>query len=276
MRDLMERLHTVREEQETEFYEPDIQNEDEMTMSHEAVVFDSPSALEQTLKEAYSIRKEISLLHFEVERLSSHNQRFGTSVRRLTLLKKDSESIARGIVQRGEVLYHRIQALGKNSRQLQEMEGSHRAVSRIAKTQYDILTRAFHTVMNDYNKAEMMQRSMCRGRIKRHASILGTEITDLQLDDLVDKGGEGWAELSQSLQTQGGRSSRWALKELQGRHKELLELESRLKQMHDLFLQMAILVEEQGSMINSIEANLYLWIFLEGKTSRVHSQVEKD
>ncbi|KAJ0026831.1 hypothetical protein NQD34_017831 [Periophthalmus magnuspinnatus] len=257
MRDLMERLHTVHEAHEAEYYQPENEADmEEMMYSQEAVVFDNPSALDQILKEAHGIRKEISVLHFEVERLCAHNERFGTSVRRLTLLKKDSDSIARGIVQRGEALYARIQELGKNSRQLQEAEGPHKAVSRIAKTQYDTLTCAFQNIMSDYNKAEMIQRSMCCGRIKRHASIMGTDITDQQLDELVDKGGEGWAEFSQSLQTQGGRSSRWALKEIQGRHKELLELESRIKQVHDLFLQMAILVEEQGSMLNNIEANV--------------------
>lgn len=257
MRDLMERLHTLHEEQEADLYEPgDEDDTDVIFYSQEAVVFETPSDFEYILKEAHYIRKEIAVLRFEVERLSAHNERFGTSVRRLTLLKKDSESIARGIVQKGEILYARIQALGQDSRQLQEKEGPNRAVSRIAKTQYDTLTCDFHNVMSKYNKAEMMQRSMCRGRIKRHASIMGTEITDQQLDELVDKGGEGWAEFSQSLQTQGARSSRWALREIQGRHKELLELESRLKQVHDLFLQMAVLVEQQSGMLNNIEANV--------------------
>lgn len=257
MRDLMERLHTLHEEKEAELYEPGDEDDIENVLYfQEAVVFKTPSAIDYILKEAHSIRKEITQLCFEVERLGAHSERFGTSVRRLTLLKKDSDSIARGIVQRGEVLYARLQTLGQDSRQLQEAEGPNRAVSRIAQTQYDTLTRAFHDVMNEYNKAEMMQRSMCRGRIKRHASIMGTEITDHQLDELVDKGGEGWAEFSQSLQTQRARSSRWALREIQGRHKELLELESRLKQVHDLFLQMAVLVEEQGAMLNNIEAHV--------------------
>lgn len=255
---MLERLQTISEEQEDyepEFYGPEY-NVDKVTLSQQAVVFENSLAIDDILKEAHSIRKEISLLHLEVERLSTHNERFGTSVRRLTLLKKDSDSIARGIQQRGEALHARLQALGKESSQLQEKEGPNSAVSRIARVQYDTLTRAFHTAMSDYNKAEEMQRTTCRGRIHRQASIMGTEISDEQLDVMVDKGGEGWAELSQSLQTPGARSSRWAMCEIKGRHKELVELEARLKDVHDLFLQMATLVEEQGSMLNNIEANV--------------------
>lgn len=258
MRDMLERLQTISEEDDD--YEPEIYGPeydvDKVTLSQQAVVFENSSTIEDILKEAHSIRREISLLHLEVERLSTHNERFGTSVRRLTLLKKDSDSIARGIQHRGEGLYARLQALGKESSRLEEKEGPNSAVSRIARVQHDTLTRAFHAAMSDYNKAEEMQRSTCRGRIKRQASILGTEITDDQLDVMVHKGGEGWTELSQSLQMQGGRSSRWAMCEIKGRHKELVELEARLKEVHDLFLQMAMLVEEQGSMLNNIEANV--------------------
>lgn len=258
MRDMLERLQTISEEQEDydpEFDGPDY-DVDKATLSQQAMVFENSSSIDNTLKEAHSIRKAISLLHLEVERLRTHNERFGTAVQRLTLLKKDSDSIARGIQQRAEGLHARLQALGKESSQLEEKEGPNSAVSRIARVQYDTLTRAFHAVMTEYNEAEEMQRSTCRKRIQRQASIMGTEISDDQLDVMVDKGGEGWAELSQNLQTEGVRSCRWAMCEIKGRHKELMELEARMKEVHELFLQMAILVEEQGSMLNNIEANV--------------------
>lgn len=258
MRDMLERLQAISEEEEdcqSELYGSEY-DADKLTLSQQAVVFENSSPIDNILKEAHSIRKEISLLRLEVERLSIHNERFGTSVRRLTLLKKDCDSIARGIQQRGEALYTRLQALGRESSQLEEKEGPHSAVSRITRVQYDTLTRAFHDVISEFNKAEESQKNACRQRIQRQASILGTEITDEQLDVMVHKGGEGWAELSQSLQTSGARSSRWAICEIKGRHKELVELEARLKEVHELFLQMAMLVEEQGSMINNIEANV--------------------
>ncbi|XP_068433734.1 syntaxin-11-like [Clinocottus analis] len=258
MRDMLERLQTISEEQED--YDPELNGPeydvDKVTLSQQTVMFENTATMDNILKEAHSIRKEISLLQLEVQRLAINNERYGTSVRRLTLLKKDSDSIARGIQQHGGALYVRLQALGRESSQLEEKEGLNSAVSRIARTQYDTLSRSFQETMSNYNEAEEMQRNTCRQRIQRQASILGSDITDDQLDVMVDKGGEGWAELSQSLQTEGARSSRWAMCEIKGRHKELVELEVRLKEVHELFLDMAVLVEEQGSMINNIEANV--------------------
>lgn len=258
MRDMLERLQTITEEAEEK--EPELfgleYDVDKMTLSQEAVVFENSTAIDNILKEAHSIRKNLTLLHLEVERLTDHNEHFCSSMSRLTLLKKDSDRIARRIQERGEALYARLQALREESRQLEEKEGANSAVSRIATAQYESLTHDFNAVMSNYNKAEELQRTLCRERIQRQASILGSEISDEQLDEMVHKGGEGWADLSQTLQNQNGHTSRWALCEIKGRHKELVELETRLKDVHELFLQMAVLVEEQGSMLNNIEANV--------------------
>lgn len=256
MRDRLSMLQSIREEEcdsESDVYIPDCDSE-QLDLSQEAVVFSD--SLNSTLKEAQSLRKEICLLRLEVSRLTRQNERFGTSMRRLTLLKQDSDSIARGIHHRAEGLYGRLQALGKRSQQLAESEPPGSAVCRIATTQHAALMQAFHAVMDDYNRAEDVQRDKCRGRLQRQASIIGANISDVELDGLVDMGGQGWAELSQSLQMEGGRTCRTALCEIKGRHKELVELEARMKEVHELFLHMAILVEDQGAMVNNIEANV--------------------
>uniref|UniRef100_A0A668AB03 Syntaxin 11a n=1 Tax=Myripristis murdjan TaxID=586833 RepID=A0A668AB03_9TELE len=64
-----------------------------------------------------------------------------------------------------------------------------------------------------------------------------------------------WNVFSENLLTD-GRTARSALTEIENRHKELLELEGRIKDIHDLFFHMAMLVEEQGCMLENIEANV--------------------
>ncbi|XP_047429806.1 syntaxin-11-like [Mugil cephalus] len=258
MRDMLDRLQTIAEEQE---YGPELigpeYDVDKETLYQQAVTFENSSgAIDEILTEAHSMRKEISLLRIKVEYLRAHNERFSTSVRRFTLLKKNSDTMARDIQDQAGTLYSRVQALGQKSTQLEEKEGHNSAVSRIARAQYDTLTRDLQAAMIDYRKAEEMQKVICRGRIQRHTSIMGTHISDKQLDELVDKGGEGWTDLSQSLQTEGIRSTRWALCEIKGRHRELVELEARMKLVHELFKDMAMLVEEQGTILNNIEVTV--------------------
>lgn len=252
MRDMLDRLRTINKE------EQDLEPDDDVnaTLPQQAVVLSATSDIEKILTEAHALRQEVSFLRSEVAGLNALNERVGTTVKRLTLIKRDFDSIARRIQQRGEDLHCRLQDLRWESSQLQEKEGPSSAISRIAKAQYETLMHDFNVVMSDYNRAENMQKTICRGRIMRQVSIMGTEISEEQLDVIVHKGGEGWTELTQSLETEGGRTSRWAMNEIKGRHKELVELEARLREVHQLFLEMATLVETQGSLLNNIEANV--------------------
>ncbi|XP_077408329.1 syntaxin-11-like [Vanacampus margaritifer] len=255
MRDMLERLRNVSEALEDE---DDMEyDESKLPTAQESVVFKNSLDIESILKEAGSIRKEISLVLLEVERLKKNNERFRTTVRHLSSVKRDSDDIAKGIQKQGQMLHTRILALGKESKKTANREGPNSASSRIACTQYDSLILAFQAAMGSYNLAEELQRSLCRTRIQRQASLLGTKITDKKLDEIVDKGCEGWSELSQSLPTtQEGHSSRWALSEIKDRHKDLVALEARLREVHEIYQQVAALTEEQCSMLNNIEANV--------------------
>ncbi|XP_011489942.1 syntaxin-11-like [Oryzias latipes] len=258
MRDMMERLQTIVEEEDDKdsgCFVPEY-DVDKGPLTLEAVIFEKSNTMEEILHEASLIRKSIILLSLDVERLKNNNERYGTSVSRFSILKRDSDSIARKIQQQGDSVYKRIQALGDRANELEQTEGGNRAVSRIARIQYDTLAFALRSAMENYNSAEEKQREICKTRIQRQASIIGKDISDEQLNDLVNKGGEGWEELCQSLQPPGAQSCRTALNEIKTRHTELVNLEARLKDIHEMFLQMAVLVEEQGSLLNSIETHV--------------------
>ncbi|RVE55787.1 hypothetical protein OJAV_G00229970 [Oryzias javanicus] len=257
MRDMMERLQTLAEEEEEEdkdsgCFVPEY-DADKGSLPLEAVIFERSNTMEEVLHEASLIRKDLSLVSLEVVRLKNHNERYMTSVSRFSLLKRDSDSIAKGIQHRGELVYKRIQALGDRANELEKLEGGNSAVSRIARVQYDTLAFAFRSAMENYNGAEEKQREICRARIQRQASLIGKHVNEDQLNELVNKGGEGWTELCQSVQPQSALSCRSALREIKSRHSELVNLEARLREIHEMFLQMSVLVEEQGALLNSIE-----------------------
>lgn len=47
-----------------------------------------------------------------------------------------------------------------------------------------------------------------------------------------------------------------ALADVQARHKDILQLEKSIRELRDMFLEMAVLVEGQGEMVNRIEYNV--------------------
>ncbi|XP_033933676.1 syntaxin-11a [Pseudochaenichthys georgianus] len=250
MRDRLTDLQTFRpaEEEEVRLHGGEEDEDEDL-----AVVFQGEDVMDGVYKEAQVLRKEMQLLKQDVRRLGKQNSRFLTSVRRISSIKRDSSALARDIKHRGEALYARLQKLGKLSKDLEEEHGPTSAVSRMARSQCVSLNSAFHNAISEYNEAEMVQRENCKTRIQRQAEIMGKQVSREQIDDMIETG--KWNVFSDNLLLE-GRSARTALSEMENRQRELLQLEQRIREIHDLFAQMASLVEEQGVMLDNIQANV--------------------
>ncbi|XP_062864038.1 syntaxin-11a [Trichomycterus rosablanca] len=222
-------------------------------LEQHAVVFEGEDIMDNVFKEAQAMHKKIAHLRMEVKRLGKQNTRFLVSVRRFSSIKRDSNAIARNIKAEGEKLYARLQQMEAQCKELEEKQGSHSALVRMVHSQYTSLTHTFHEAMSEYNEAEMEQRENCKIRIQRQAEIMGKDVTSDQIEQMIETG--KWNVFSDDLVTD-ERAYRSALHEIEDRHKELLELESRIRDIHDLFFQLALLVEQQGTMIDNIEANV--------------------
>lgn len=229
------------------------EEEDEEHLEHQAVVFEGDEVIDDLYREVHALRKEMQLLRMDVKRLNKQNTRFLTSVRRISSIKRDSNALGRDIKNRGKAIYARLEKMGKQSKELEEDQGPASAVTRMVRSQYVSLTAAFHSAISEYNDAEMKQRENCKTRIQRQAEIMGKEVSREQIDEMIETG--KWNVFSDNVLLE-GRSARSALNEIESRHKELLELEARIREIHELFFHMAQLVEEQGSMLDNIEANV--------------------
>lgn len=255
MKDRLLDLHTFKEEEEPRPEDdPNPEHDDDgVFLEQQAIVFQGEDIMNDIYKEAQAMRKEMLLLKMDVKRLGKQNTRFLTSVRRISSIKRDSNALGRDIKARGEAIYKRLENLSKLNKELEEKHGPTSAVVRMVRSQYVSLTREFHEAMSEYNEAEMVQRENCKTRIQRQAEIMGKEVTREQIDEMIETG--KWNVFSDNILLD-GKSARSALNEIENRHKELLELEGRIRDIRDLFLQMALLVEEQGCMVNNIEANV--------------------
>lgn len=229
-------------------------DDDGVQLVQHAIVFQGEDVMDEIYKEGHAMRKEIMLLNMDVKRLGKQNTRFLTSVRRISSIKRDSNALGRDIKARGEAIYARLEKLGERSKFLDKEHGPTSAVARMVRSQYVSLTCTFHGAMSDYNEAEMVQRENCKTRIQRQAEIMGKEVTREQIEEMIESG--KWNVFSNNV-LMDGRTAKSALNEIENRHKELLELEGRIRDIHDLFFQMALLVEEQGCMLENIEANVH-------------------
>ncbi|XP_037000815.1 syntaxin-11 [Artibeus jamaicensis] len=226
---------------------------DDLDSPHEDVVFETDHILESLYRDIQDLQTENQQLMADVKRLGKQNARFLTSMRRLSSIKRDTNSIAKDIKSRGENIHRKLRAMKALSEEAEALHGPNSAVARISRAQYSALTRTFQRAMYEYNQAEMKQRDNCKIRIQRQLEIMGKDVSGDQIEDMFEQG--KWDVFSENLLAD-VKGARAALNEIESRHRELLKLEGRIRDVHELFLQMALLVEEQADTLNVIELNV--------------------
>lgn len=260
MRDRLSHLQTLSvsksnlEEQEyaesvsDSFSNVDLQDE----FQQQAIIFDN-GEMDSVFEEAQDTRREIQLIHLDVKRLREQNTRILSAPTRTSTIKRDSNAIAADIKSRGEDLLKRLREMDSHAKELEEQHGINSAVARIARTQYAGLSNNFRDVMMEYNEAEMSHRETCKTHIQRQMEIVGREVSGEEIEEMLENG--QWNVFSDNILTE-GKTARSALTQIESRHRDLLELENRLKSIHDVFLDVAMLVEVQGPMIDYIFTNV--------------------
>ncbi|NXS60956.1 STX1A protein, partial [Brachypteracias leptosomus] len=108
-------------------------------------------------------------------------------------------------------------------------------------------------VMSEYNATQTDYRERCKGRIQRQLEITGRTTTSEELEDMLESGNP--AIFSSGI-IMDSNITKQALNEIETRHSEIIKLENSIRELHDMFMDMAMLVESQGEMIDRIEYNV--------------------
>ncbi|XP_045642717.1 syntaxin-3 isoform X3 [Ursus americanus] len=163
--------------------------------------------------------------------------------------KDDLEQLTTEIKKRANNVRNKLKSM---ERHIEEDEVRSSADLRIRKSQHSVLSRKFVEVMTKYNEAQVDFRERSKGRIQRQLEITGKKTTDEELEEMLESG-------NPAIFTSGiidSQISKQALSEIEGRHKDIVRLESSIKELHDMFMDIAMLVENQGEMLDNIELNV--------------------
>ncbi|KAM4812229.1 syntaxin-1B isoform 2-T2 [Lycaon pictus] len=138
---------------------------------------------------------------------------------------------------------------------IEQEEGLNRSSAdlRIRKTQHSTLSRKFVEVMTEYNATQSKYRDRCKDRIQRQLEITGRTTTNEELEDMLESG--KLAIFTDDIKMD-SQMTKQALNEIETRHNEIIKLETSIRELHDMFVDMAMLVESQGEMIDRIEYNV--------------------
>ncbi|VDM46758.1 unnamed protein product [Toxocara canis] len=144
---------------------------------------------------------------------------------------------------------------------------------RIRKHHVEALIKKLADALQLFNSAQADYRHRVSVRIRRQLDLAGEHLSEAEVDAMVD---------SKSTQIFHRNAStavmRSVLQDATSRHNEILNLESSINELSEMYSDLAFLVHNQGEIVNRIDTNVddTTYILKEGsKQTRVAVQYKK-
>lgn len=104
--------------------------------------------------------------------------------------------------------------------------------------------------MTEYNRTQTDYRERCKGRIQRQLEITGRQTTNEELEEMLEQGNPAVFTQGIIMETQQAKQT---LADIEARHADIIKLENSIRELHDMFMDMAMLVENQGELVDRVE-----------------------
>ncbi|XP_058854271.1 syntaxin-1A-like isoform X3 [Acipenser ruthenus] len=237
MKDRTAELRTVKDNEE----------DDEVT-----VAVDRDRFMDEFFEQVEEIRGFIEALYEKVEEVKRKHSAILAAPNPDEKTKQELEELMTDIKKLANKVRSKLKSIEQS---IEHEEGLNRSSAdlRIRKTQHSTLSRKFVEVMSEYNATQSDYRERCKGRIQRQLEITGRNTTNEELESMLESD-------NPAIFTSGiimdSNITKQAMNEIETRHTEIIKLENSIRELHDMFVDMAMLVESQGEMIDRIEYNV--------------------
>jgi len=122
------------------------------------------------------------------------------------------------------------------------------AEMKIRTNMHGAMTRQFVELMKEYQEKQEAYKGRIKDKVVRQIQIVKPEGVS---EELMDEYMQGKKQIFTDVII--GSQVSQAYEDIQARHKEILKLEESLRELHQLFVDMAVLVEAQGELLDQIE-----------------------
>ncbi|XP_049815578.1 syntaxin-1A isoform X2 [Schistocerca nitens] len=201
------------------------------------------------LSKVEEIREMIDKIQANVEEVKKKHSAILSAPQTDEKVKQELEDLMADIKKTANKVRAKLKVIEQNIEQ-EEHTNKSSADLRIRKTQHSTLSRKFVEVMTEYNRTQTDYRERCKGRIQRQLEITGRSTTNEELEDMLEQGNPAVFTQGIIMETQQAKQT---LADIEARHADIIKLENSIRELHDMFMDMAMLVESQGEMIDRIE-----------------------
>lgn len=231
-----------------------VESEEEPASSKEK---EDKSAMDAFFRDVDSIKKDIEMIEKVTKRIAEINEESVLSV---------SEAREKELSQEMQPLISATNARAKKTKNLlsvlkDENKGLKKKLNvsdmRVRENLCNTLTRKFIDEMKLYQSAQQKFKADIKKKAERQILTVKEDATPEEIDQIMksDGGREG---LYQQTFLAGGVNDniKQAYTKVAGKYQDVLALEQSVAELHQMFLDFALLTEQQGELIDQIEFNV--------------------
>ncbi|KAM0059075.1 putative target SNARE coiled-coil domain, syntaxin domain, syntaxin/epimorphin [Helianthus debilis subsp. tardiflorus] len=177
---------------------------------------------------------------------------------KMKLLRSKMDSDFTHLLKTMKVIKGKLEALEKSNVEHRKIPGCGPGSSadRTRTSVVSGLGKKLKTMMDDFQELRTHINDEYKETIgRRYFTITGEKANDELIESLISSG-NGEDLLQKAIQDQGRGQIMDTVSEIQERHDAIIEIEKNLIELHQIFLDMAVLVEAQGQQLNDIESHV--------------------
>ncbi|KAJ8617781.1 hypothetical protein MRB53_013967 [Persea americana] len=216
--------------------------------------------METFSKQVREVEKQMDKLLVQLQKLQEANEE-SKSVTKASAMKAIKRRMEKDVDEVGKVVHiikanlEEIDRDNLNNRQKPGCEkGTGVDRSRMAMT--NALKKKLKDRMTDFQILRQTIQDEYRDVVERRVyTVTGTRPDEKTIDDLIETG-KSEQIFSKAIQEMGRAQILDTVEEIQERYDAVKEIEKKLLDLHQVFMDMAVLVEAQGDLIDNIETQV--------------------
>ncbi|KAK4255361.1 hypothetical protein QN277_008370 [Acacia crassicarpa] len=204
--------------------------------------------------------KQVDKLSGLLKKLKAPNEesKAVTKASAMKAIKKKMEKDIDEVGKIARVVKAKIEAINKDNLANRQKPGCEKGtgVDRARMNMTNSLTKRFKDLMTEFQTLRQRIQDEYREVVERRViTVTGTRPDDETIDHLIETGSSEQIFQKAMLETGRGQVLN-TVEEIQERHDAVKEIEKKLLDLHQIYLDVAVLVDAQGEILDNIESQV--------------------
>lgn len=220
----------------------------------------SDLGMEDFFKQVKEIEKLMEKLNKQLQKLQDAHEE-SKSVTKASAMKAIKQRMEKDVDEVGKIarnIKQKLESVDADNVANRKKPGCEKgtSVDRSRMTMTTTLKKKLKDRMSDFQTLRQMIQEEYREVVERRVfTVTGTKADEETIDRLIETG-DSEQIFQKAIQEQGRGRIMDTLAEIQERHDAVRDIEKKLLDLHQIFLDMAVLVESQGDMLDNIETQV--------------------